>query len=155
VEPATSSRHGFGVGDGLGLGLGLGDGDPLGDGVGFGLGDGDGVGLGDGWWLSEETQSPRFLNRTSKTAGYCCWTSLHTDTKTALLCPLLSTRLTHAPWLSPKSACWLQIWLASESAKAGVAVRVRGTTTRAAAPSADAIILSIILTFLSPDQSLW
>jgi hypothetical protein len=63
-----------------------------------------GVGDGNGWLLSDETQPPRFLNRTLKTAGYCCSISLHADTKMALLCPLLSKRLTHAPWLNPKTA---------------------------------------------------
>jgi hypothetical protein len=68
--------------------------------VGVGVGDGDG----DGWLLSDETQPPRFLNRTLKTAGYCCSISLHADMKMALLCPLLSKRLTHPPWLNPESA---------------------------------------------------
>jgi hypothetical protein len=87
VEQADSAGHTFGVGDGDGVGVG------------------DVVGVGDGrWFVSSETQSPRFSNVALKASGCCCWICLHKAGKIALLCPLLWRMLTHAPWLSSKSA---------------------------------------------------
>ena len=79
--------------------------DPSRQGVGDGVGVGDGCGVGDGdrWPFSVETQLPRLLNAILKTSGYCCWICLHTAGKMAPLFPSLCNKLTHAPWLSPRS----------------------------------------------------
>ena len=63
-------------------------------------------------------------------------------------------RLTHAPWLSPRSWKSLHSWLKFGSALAGVVAIDRGIAAKAAAPTAEAMILRIVVTFLFVDQGL-